>query len=881
MHRWKLSALAAAAALSFGIYSSSAWALAFGRLTVQSALGEPLRAEIELPQITPEEADTLHVGPAAPEVFRAQGVEFSPLLNDMRITLRKRADGSVYLQVTSNRPINEPFLDLVIDASWNAGHLIRNYTILLDPPALRRPAPEIGAAAQVAPSSSDAGRTTAGVTSAPATPAAAGRSTTERAATRPRAAQAAPSPGSVTRITVRPGYTAARIAAAHRPASVSLDQMLVALLRSNPDAFIQGNVNRLRSGAVLQLPDEATAQSTPPNEARQLIAAQSRDFNNFRRKLASAATKTEIAPAQRFASGSVQTAVEDKKAAAASPDKLLLSKPSAPGQPSAEDQLAQEKQKHETAARVAELSQNIAELNKLSAASTGASAPASAAAPSSEPTPAGAAASSPQGLASGSVTASAGLAPAEQASVASAASVAAAASAPASRPKQPPVPAPQPEPQPGFVASLFEEPLLPAVGGLLALLLGYGAYRIARKRSSQKDFADSTIMESRLQRDSFFGSSGGQRVDTTQSDLSTGASSMAYSPSQLDAGGDIDPVAEADVYLAYGRDMQAEEILKEALRHHPERVSIHVKLAEIYAKRQDRKALEAVATEVFKLTHGEGPEWGRVADLGRALEPANPLYQPGGRPKTAEQESSAPGGFPNTLPGAAAVSSGALPELDLNLEEADVAGIAAPSPEPLTADSAQPQAPTPQAAAEMPQNSSGSGAEAQEATVSSTVSPTDSAPPPPSFAMPPAQEPGLAPQTLAQAPVQEKAPTEEPALAELDFSGADLHLPAQTPAPLEEEAPSSELPSLEFDLGDLSLELDSNTDSATTPAPLIATNGAPESTAQDPLATKLALAQEFHSIGDTEGARQLVEEVLAEASGPLKERAQRLLNEIG
>ena len=100
-------------------------------------------------------------------------------------------------------------------------------------------------------------------------------------------------------------------------------------------------------------------------------------------------------------------------------------------------------------------------------------------------------------------------------------------------------------------------------------------------------------------------------MDTADSSLTTGASSMSYSPSQLDVGGDVDPVAEADVYLAYGRDLQAEEILKEAMRHNPERVAIPVKLAEIYAKRQDRKALESAASDVFRLTDGQGPDLGQ------------------------------------------------------------------------------------------------------------------------------------------------------------------------------------------------------------------------------------------------------------------------------
>ncbi|WP_040435217.1 FimV/HubP family polar landmark protein, partial [Melaminivora alkalimesophila] len=107
-------------------------------------------------------------------------------------------------------------------------------------------------------------------------------------------------------VTVRPGDTAGRIASAHRPAGVSLDQMLVAMMRANPEAFIQGNVNRLRAGAVLQMPSQADAQATPAPEARRIVAAQSRDFNEFRRRLAGAAPTAQVAAADRSASGSVQ-----------------------------------------------------------------------------------------------------------------------------------------------------------------------------------------------------------------------------------------------------------------------------------------------------------------------------------------------------------------------------------------------------------------------------------------------------------------------------------------------------------------------------------------------------------------------------------------------
>src|SRR6059058_301440 len=124
---------------------------------------------------------------------------------------------------------------------------------------------------------------------------------------------------------------------------------------------------------------------------------------------------------------------------------------------------------------------------------------------------------------------------------------------------------------------------------------------------------------------------------------------MTYSLSQLDAIGDVDPVAEADVYLAYGRDLQAEEILKEAMRTQPQRVAIHSKLLEIYAKRRDAKAFELISTEAYGITHGEGPEWEHICELGQELDPGNSLYRPGGQPSEGA-----------TAAAAAAVAAGAV-----------------------------------------------------------------------------------------------------------------------------------------------------------------------------------------------------------------------------
>ena len=878
MHRWKFSVLAAAAVASAGFYSADASALALGRITVQSALGEPLRAEIDIPQITPAEADTLRATTATPDVFRTQGMEYTPLVSNLQFQLQRRPDGTAFLRLSSDRPVNEPFLDIVLDANWGSGRIVRSYTMLFDPPALRRPAPAVTAAPQITAPASPA------VQAAPATPrppvaVRPAESAAPRPAPAPVAARATPAGG----VTVQSGDTAGRLASAYRPADVSLDQMLVAMMRANPDAFIQGNVNRLKAGAVLQMPDQAAAQATPAPEARQILAAQARDFNEFRRKLAGAAPSTEVAAAQRSATGTVQTRVEDRKAATAAPDKLTLSKGSLQAQKAAEEKVAKDKQASEAATRMAELSKNITDLNKLGAASAAAgagTAPAQAASaaagvavktpvvpatPVAPETPAAAAPAAPAPVASAPAEAPPA---AEAASAAASAPAEAPAPAPAPVAPTPPVATPPVPAEPSFIDGLMEDPVLPlAGGGLLALLLGYGAYRVAQRRK-QAGGVDSSFLESRIQPDSFFGASGGQRVDTANSDMTTG-SSMAYSPSQLDAGGDVDPVAEADVYLAYGRDLQAEEILKEAIRHNPARVSVHVKLGEIYAKRQDRKALEAVAGDVFKLTQGEGPDWARIAELGRELDPENRIYQPGGRPGVPDEDypSLPPGSFASTFPGAPAAGAAAVamapPDLDLDLD-LDL-------PDDALTDA--PAAPGGFAAAAAAASSPNRANTTSDADEISTIRPgLDSA-----------ASTDWAPQETAPSPI---APA--PMASNLDFpSVEDLSIAPSGPMPLMADAPDSA--PMEFDLGELSLDLNAPSQPMARPATApVAAMSQPDyeddgaaAAQDDPLATKLALAEEFNAIGDTDGARTLIEEVVAEATGTLKTRAQRMLADLG
>ncbi len=890
----RLHAVAAAVVLCTGLaHFGEAQALALGRIVVQSALGEPLRAEIDVPDINPDEAASLRVGLASGEAFRAAGVDFNPALTSLQISLQRRANGTAFLRLTSTRPVNEPFMDMIVEANWASGRIVRDYTLLLDPPNLRAAAPvdplPAAVTAQPAPQvQPPVARPQAPLPqvapAAPAPPAVRVRPAAPETVS-PAPAPAAPGQdASAGQVRVRAGDTAGRIAAANRPANVSLDQMLVAMLRANPNAFIAGNVNRIKAGSVIDLPSDADAGNVAPGEARQIIAAQSRDFNEFRRRLAGTVPAASVAAADRQATGRIQTEVEDKKPVAPTQDKLTLSKGVTPAQTAAEEKIAQERQAKEAASRMAELSKNIEELAKLGT-STAAVAPTAAvkASPSTAlPAPALTVPNAAPLATATQVTTGTSTAPASPTDTVAPTTDTAtetAAVTPAVPPVAAPLPMPAPLPdEPSLIDGLRDNPLvLPAAGGLLALLGGFAIYRLRQRKKGNG--VDSSFLESRLQPDSFFGSSGGQRIDTAEASAS--GSSMVYSPSQLDAAGDVDPVAEADVYLAYGRDLQAEEILKEAMRSTPQRVAIHNKLLEIYAKRRDAKAFEVVATEAYGLTQGQGVEWEQACELGRELDPANPLYQPGGAPpaKAGAVVAAMAGGAMNTMPfgsstliqnggpGTGVVDTDLDLDLDFNMDEPSMpAGL---------------QTPSDAAMSDMDDLNS----------TDALTSGADSKSGPPSMSMDfdldfPSESAALNASDMdhsdaLQSLTAQENPTFDDSEVLPDFALNEpqaFELPAEDadepqPLPLSAEESPAEAELLSFDLNDISLDLeDRNGDANAEPSDPL--------TEENPLDTKLSLAEEFRAIGDLEGARSLAEEVLAEASGALKTKARTFLADL-
>ena len=697
--------------------------------------------------MTPEEAANLRIRVAPPEAYRAAGVDYNAVLPGTRATLQRRPDGRPFVRLTSDRGVQEPFVDVILEITWATGRLVREYTLLFDPPGdARAPAP--------------APRTVAGRRSRRAAGAgtcrrrrraarrwrrrrarrarrAPRRGAAPRAARRSRARRAARAGARARRrgagadeYRVQPGdsLSQASPSSTQRP-GVSLDQMLVALYRANPQAFIGNNMNRLKAGVVLAVPTRRRrAGASTHAEAREIIHGAERRL----RRLPPDASPAAMPAAQtegsaRQASGKVQAAVDDRKQAAApTPDKLTLSKGGASRQAgSAEDERLEGARAKAADARVAELSKNVEELKKLpgrrvaaAAAAAGCSAgrrrrgraaptPAAAAgrrAPPPAPAPVAAApppapplppAPAPAPVATSRPpmprrVAPRAAAPPPSRRAAPPVAAAAASAVAARRPRR----RPPPRREPSFLGSLLDDNPLCARRRrrwLVALLAGFGIYRFTQR--AKKDSGETSFLESRLQPDSFFGASGGQRIDTR--DAGGNSSSMSYSLSQLDAIGDVDPVAEADVYLAYGRDLQAEEILKEAMRSNPERLAIRTKLLEVYAKRRDTKGFELLATQLFALTRGEGEDWAKAQELGaadRSRQPAVPAGRRAGaadarrrrrspsrsaRARMPQSVLPAPSQFGQSRAGAVGVATARSATLDLDLDNPDVGSAVA------------------------------------------------------------------------------------------------------------------------------------------------------------------------------------------------------------
>lgn len=874
---FKLKTLSAA--VLSAVVLSNAYAAGLGKLTVLSSLGQPLRAEIELTSVSPDEAGSLIPKLASADAFRQANIDFNPALFSLRFVVEQRGNRPI-IRISSTQPINEPFVDMLLELGGNKNRLVREYTFLLDPPEMRsarpaqvapivisRPLPPVRQAesiAEPAPAASEA---------APQPdPAPAASETPSRAASKPERIAAVPkaeAPSS-DEYQVKKGDTLAKIANQYRPSGVSLDQMLVALYRANPDAFINKNMNRLRAGQILSVPEADTAKSVVQSEAKGVVIAQAADFNSYRNKLAGQVAVAEAKKSddvKQTAGGKISTRIEEESGSTAeSRDKLKLSKSGATATGSdnkvagagAEELIAKDKAIADANARVKELEKNVSELQKIleiknkdladqQKQATAVVTPAVVAPPVVTPDATPVAETTPP--VSTDVPAVEVVPVTEP--VVPPAPVAEVTPAP-----KPVVPPPPPPPAPGFFEDLMNSAMfLPGAAVLLALLAALGIYS-SRRRKQTKSFEDSIISDSSLKSNSLFGSTGGQSVDTNNSVFN---SNFVPSASQLDTN-EVDPIAEADVYIAYGRDAQAEEILKEALRNQPDRHAVRVKLLEIYANRNDARSFEILASELYSMTKGEGDDWKQAADLGLILDPGNPLYASGA--SSGKEESKAAALTAPTQP-FDEPNPDASPTGTSFVSSTFVDSPLLPASEEF---SRKPESAQQAVVEDLDFDLEGLDLESADKKSSSQAEmPADIADIDFDF-LEDKSTPSAAVEKPA-APAQVSAPVPViPAALSIDF-------PSQN-APVAKEAP---------DLSAISLDLNPVEMPAAGNAEELALDGVDDEasyTSSAEMATKLDLAIAYQEIGDKEGARELLEEVVKGGNGEQSEKARNLLSKL-
>lgn len=607
-------------------------AAGLGKLTVVSVLGQPLRAEIELVTEQPSELASLTARIASPDAFEQAKIQYNPALVGARATIEKRADGRPYIRVTSSRPLNEPYIDLLVELNWAQGRLVREYTALIDPSGYGSNENSVSPVVVAPPVAGDA------------TPAASTSPSVSEQAPVPAASASATPPVQRSAYTVKRGDTLAKIAAGAKPQGVTLEQMLVSIYRNNPDAF-SGNMNRLKTGTILRFPTQQQTAELPAQEAGREVRVQAADWNSYRARLAAEAGSAPEATSS--ASGKIATTADDKAASREAPKEVLkLSKglPSAaagsgnaaaPAGPerlkALEDEAtARDKALTEANARIAQLEKNLGEMQRLLEikGQIGAALPPQqpAAAP---PTATGEIAKADSGKSEPSAAKPPVGAPAAPATASNPAAPAT-GSAPAPSPAAPRavVPKPQvkpaaPPPAPSLTDQILGEPSYVAALGALIAALGAAGYWFARRRRIASETGPDDRRAPTL---------GAPESDTAE----------IVSRNSAPAGDDIDPLAEAELYLNFGRDVQAEEVLKEAVARNPKSVEALIKLLQIYAGRKDHAEFEKIARKLNTLTSGTGEQWQKAAVMGYALQPENPLYAAGKSAAAAEPASPPP-----------------------------------------------------------------------------------------------------------------------------------------------------------------------------------------------------------------------------------------------
>ncbi|HEX2667627.1 MAG TPA: FimV/HubP family polar landmark protein [Gammaproteobacteria bacterium] len=881
-------------------------ALGLGEIKLNSALNDKFNADIAVVGATSDELDSLEVKLAGLTQFSQAGLDRPEVLGQLQFLVVRNPDGTAYIHITSNAAVREPFLDFLLDANWNNGELIREYTVLLNPPAFQTanaaptaPAPQPAAqpSAPVAAVPVPTPATAAPAMTAPETQAPAEQAPAEVAATpqaQPEAATpeptASPPPAPAPSFEQAPaqralgmnygpihrGETLSSIAKSVRPEGVTLNQMMIAIYQANPEVFMR-NINRMKSGYILRMPAASDVQAINVADANAEVREQMQAWRENRiaaapSSAASATTSPElqiVAPGSA-AESSAEVPGAEQQGSGTAPSSTVKT-PGTAGTPS-----GGLTPPAPTPANQAPLS-----VNSNSMANVQQQATQQNAAPSLPTPPAATNVPLPQ----------------------------AGQSTPA-KPK--PVPQ-QAQGSGGILDMVF------SLYGIIALIViamivlavviikkrkaagGSGATAKApgrikadwmkqesvdsgddtaassttRTRSRKKIAASGDVQEKTVLAEppTEFGDSDKTMLMASPPPMPSGGDTMmggaATGGSQLDVS---DPMAEADFHMAYGLYDQAADVLRKALRQDPNARAVQVKLLEVFFTAGDR---DNFVNEAKKLRQSMGgapdKDWESVAIMGRQVAPDEPLFSSGGGAVTGAVDLALDGGGTDTVVsdldalGGAFTSAGAAP-----IPEAP-----APAPAPAADNSMdfslpdiEPMAAEPAAefVAEAPKTAEG-GMEFDLGDLN--------------FEPTPAKQGG----------VEKAAPslgTDEPTVAtdfgtdsqvEFDKALNDLasfvntNVPAQ-PATEEEDDKTLAIrpPKAAAPAEDLSMDLGS--------VPAVEDAPAGGGSSMNEIGTKLDLARAYIDMGDPDGAKSILEEVIAEGNAQQKSEAQELIKHV-
>lgn len=603
------------------LLSGAAFAVGMGNINVTSALGEPLKAEIALVSVGKADKGNLSARLAAPEVFRGAGIDYPSSLPKLKFQVDTRANGDYYIMLSTAQAVNDPFVNILVELSWSSGRLLREYTFLLDPPGFKAEEVKIP---EIQPILSETEQPAApfvepahevmqqGVDDSSMLLSHEGESMPEKSSAMPHSAAKNVATGE---IKVKRGDTLGKIALENKTADVSLERMLVALYRANSDAFDDQNMNRLKTGKILRLPEASDLDVVEHKDAVKEVRAQALDWNAYRQKLAAVSTDVAEQAPKQAVSGKISTSVADKTPPAKedAKDVVKLSKGEVPGDKAAaksaqaqkqaqeEDATAKAKALKESNERIALLEktnkdmQHLLELKKQAAAKPVVPAPKTEA-PATEAKPA-----------TGVVTPESAAQPA--------------------KPQMAPIVIPPP---PSMLDEILSNPLYLAGGA--AVLLGLGTFGFMRARRNQsskpaKPSKQEAVFDAEAEAEAEVGDTG-SRISAPHipspdtGDFTIGAATTTVAAV---AESDVDPISEADLFLNFGRDAQAEEILLDALEKDPANQQVKLKLLSIYANRKDTKSFSGIARQVQE--SGDAASWAQAAELGNKLEPNNPMYR--------------------------------------------------------------------------------------------------------------------------------------------------------------------------------------------------------------------------------------------------------------